>query len=74
MPANQRNGKRKSREQRLPLRTPELDYYFIVTDTKETEKNYMIGLRDSIPAKLQGKLVIKVKSAHTKNLVMQHSL
>ena len=30
-------------------RVPELGYYFIVTDTEETEQNYMYGLRDSIP-------------------------
>lgn len=55
-----RSGKRKTREQLSKRRVPELGYYFIVTDTKETEQNYMLGLRDSIPKELQGKLVIKV--------------
>lgn len=54
-----RNGKRKTREQLSKRRVPELGYYFIVTDTKETEQNYLLGLRDSIPKELQGKLVIK---------------
>ena len=40
----EKNGRRKRREQSLKLRIPELGYYFIVTDTKETEKNYMNGL------------------------------
>lgn len=50
-------------------RIPELGYYFIVTDTKETEQNYMFGLRDSIPPDLQGKLVIKVIKTKTRSLV-----
>ena len=41
-----RSGQRKTREQLSKRRVPELGYYFIVTDTKETEQNYMIGLRD----------------------------
>ena len=65
----ERNGKRKTRDQFLRQRIPELGYYFIVTDTKETEQNYMLGLRDSIPAHLQGKLVIKVIKKKTKDLV-----
>ena len=65
----ERNGKRKGREQSLKLRIPELGYYFIVTDTKETERNYMNGLRDSIPEELQGKLVIKVIKTETRHLV-----
>lgn len=69
MAKNERNGKRKTREQLLKRRIPELGYYFIVTDTKETEQNYMYGLRDSIPEHLQGKIVIKVVKTKTKNLV-----
>lgn len=65
----ERNGNRKTREQMLKRRVPELGYYFIVTDTKETEQNYMLGLRESIPKELQGKLVIKVVKTTTKNLV-----
>lgn len=65
----ERNGKRKTREQLAKQRVPELGYYFIVTDTKETEQNYMYGLRNAIPKELQGKLVIKVFKTKTKNLV-----
>ena len=39
-------------------RVPELGYYLVVTDTKDTE-NYMNGLRDSIPEKLKGKLLLR---------------
>lgn len=63
-----RNGKRKTREQ-LSKRVPELGYYFIVTDTNETEQNYMYGLRDSIPQSIQEKLVIKVVKSRTVDLV-----
>lgn len=66
---NERSGKRKNREHLSKRRIPELGYYFIMTDTKETEKNYMLGLRDSIPKELQGKLVIKVFKAKTVELV-----
>lgn len=69
MPRVERNGKRKTRDQMAKRRVPELGYYFIVTDTKETEQNYMLGLRDSIPKELQGKLVIKVVKTATKDLV-----
>ena len=65
----ERNGKRKTRDQLTKRRVPELGYYFIVTDTEETEQNYMYGLRDSVPKVLQGKLVIKVSKAKSKNLV-----
>lgn len=46
-----------------------MGYYLIVTDTEETEYNYLTGLRDSIPEGLRGKLVIKVFKAKTANLV-----
>ena len=69
MAHTERTGKRKTREQISKQRIPELGYYFIVTDTKETEQNYMYGLRDSIPKDLQGKLVIKVIKTKTQKLV-----
>lgn len=65
----ERNGSRKIRRQLFKQRIPKLGYYFIVTDTKETEQNYMFGLRNSIPPEFQGKLVIKVVKTKTKNLV-----
>lgn len=68
-PSDRRAGKRKDRNQRLGTRVPELGYYLIVTDTDETEKNYFEGLRDSIPAELKDRLVIKVEKAKTVELV-----
>ena len=69
MPPANRSGNRKTREQVLKRRTPSLGYYIIVTDTKETEQNYLLGLRDSIPNELQGRLVIKVVKTKTRDLV-----
>lgn len=69
MARTERNGKRKTRDQITKRRIPELGYYFIVTDTEETEKNYMYGLRNSIPEELRDKLVIKVVRTKTENLV-----
>lgn len=64
-----RSGKRKTRES-FTKRVSDLGYYFIVTDTNETEGNYMYGLRDSLPKELQGRIVIKVSKAKTEELVM----
>lgn len=69
MAISRRNGMRKKRETKIRTRVPDLGYYFIVTDTKKTEENYMKGLRDSIPAAFQSKIVIKVSKAETKKLV-----
>ena len=68
MAKEERRGNRKSRES-FRKRVPDLGYYFIVTDTKETEENYMYGLRDSLPQSLQGRIVIKVSKAKTDELV-----
>ena len=68
-PSDRRAGKRRDRNQRVGTRIPELGYYLIVTDTEETEKNYFEGLRDSIPAELKDRLVIKVEKARTVELV-----
>ena len=69
MARNERTGKRKTREQLSKHRIPRLGYYLIVTDTKETEENYIRGLKNSIPPELQDKLVIKVRKTKTKSLV-----
>lgn len=68
-PSDRRAGKRRDRNQRVGTRIPELGYYLIVTDTEETEKNYFEGLRDSIPAELKNRLVIRVEKAKTVELV-----
>lgn len=68
-PSDSRAGKRRDRNRRVGARVPELGYYLIVTDTKETEKNYFEGLRDSIPVELKDRLVIKVEKAKTVELV-----
>lgn len=62
------NGKRVTRDS-FSKRTPDLGFYYIVTDTAKTEKNYLNGLRSSIPRELQDRLVIKVIQTDTVNLV-----
>lgn len=69
MSSTERNGKRRTRASATGKRIPELGYSFIVTDTKKTEESYMLGLRNSIPESLRGKLVIKVVKTATCNLV-----
>ena len=64
-----RRGARRDREQRSFKRTPELGYYIVLTDAKETEVNYLNGLRDSIPPNLKNRLVIKVVFASTSDLL-----
>lgn len=48
-------------------------YYCVVTDTKETEKNYLYGLRESLPNDTQNKLNIQVVSTDTKDLFEEAS-
>lgn len=67
--SDHRAGKRKDRNRKMGRRVPELGYYLIVTDTEETEKNYFEGLRDSIPAELKERLIIKVEKARTVEMV-----
>lgn len=66
---NRRKGQRKRRQTSQTKRKPELGYYYIVTDAKKTETNYLHGLRDSIPSVYRGRIVIKVVSAKTQDLV-----
>ncbi len=54
MPRGERNGQRKTREQLTKRRVPELGYYFIVTDTKETEHNYMYGFMIILLGNIEG--------------------
>lgn len=57
---------RSAREQRVP----DLGYYLITTDTEETERNYINGLKDSLPDTLKGRIVIKIiDKLRTKNLI-----
>lgn len=71
MDRNSRKGLRKPRESFAKKHTPHLGYYIIVTDTKETEHNYLTGLRDSIPQELQRNLVIKISETNTEDLVQE---
>ncbi|HPJ12605.1 MAG TPA: RloB family protein [Caldisericia bacterium] len=59
MSRNQRKGLRKTRDQ-TRVRKPKLKYYLVFTDTDETEKNYLEGLRNEIPRDLRRNLVIKI--------------
>ena len=69
MNKDERKGMRRDRAQRAFKRIPKLGYYVVVTDTKATEKNYLYGFRDSIPASLRDRLVIKVSNAPTRELL-----
>lgn len=68
MAKEDRTGNRRFRKN-FARRTPSLGHYFIVTDTQETEKNYLYGLRDSLSQEVQGRIVISVSKAKTKELV-----
>lgn len=65
----ERNGKRKTREQRKGRKIPELGYYLIVTDTEATERCYFNGLHTSLPKDIQKKLVIKVIETKTREMI-----
>ncbi len=68
MAKSNRTGRRKARED-FQKRIPDLGYYIIFTDTKETEENYMNGLKNSLPAELCGRIVIRVLKSKTDKLV-----
>lgn len=69
MARKDRNGNRKSRDQRNPLKLPALGYYLIVTDTEATERCYFEGLHKSLPENIKNKLVIKVVETKTRTMV-----
>ncbi len=64
-----RTGNRKTRDQRKKLRTQELGYYLIVTDTEGTERCYFEGLRKCLPDSVKDRLVIKVIETKTAKLI-----
>ena len=64
-----RTGNRKPREQRPPVKVPELGYYLVVTDTEATERCYFQGLHKELPKEIQNKLVIKVVETRTRTMI-----
>ena len=71
--SQQRAGKRRDRNAKYAAREPVLAYYLIVTDTKETERNYFEGLRDSIPPGLKRRIVVHVETAKTTYSLVEHT-
>lgn len=68
MAKTDRTGNRKKRSA-FGTRRPELGYYLIVTDTEQTEENYLMGLKQALPDDLRNKIEIKVVRCDTKELV-----
>ena len=62
-----RAGKIESRK--IGFRKPDLGYYYIVTDAVETEPNYFSGVKENLPDNIKGRLVIKVKTSKTYDMV-----
>ena len=56
MARKDRTGNRKTRDQRLMRRIPEMGYYLVVTDTEATERCFFTGLHDSLPKDMRKKL------------------
>lgn len=69
MGKKERNGNRKSREQKKQLKVPELGYYLIVTDTEATERCFFTGLHQALPEGVRNKLVIKVMETKTRAMI-----
>jgi len=59
MARSERKGNRSPRSSRIK-RYPSLGYYLIITDTKNTEKKYFTGFRNSLDPEIQKKLVIRI--------------
>ena len=66
MTRENRRGKRKTRDQRIKRKLPELGYYLIVTDTEATERCYFNGLHEYLPEDVRDKIVIKVVETKTR--------
>lgn len=71
MARKDRTGNRKTRDQRLMRRIPEMGYYLVVTDTEATERCFFTVLHDSLPKDMRKKLTIKVVETKTKNLIQK---
>ena len=71
MARKDRNGSRKTRDQRSLRRNPVMGYYLVVTDTNATERCYFNGLYNSLSEETKDKLVIKVVKTNTGNLVQK---
>jgi len=69
MTDNQRTGKRKKRYQKVGSLQYRQNYYLIVTDTEKTEKNYIEGLKSSLPSEVRDKIVIRYVNEKTNNMV-----
>ena len=46
-----------------------MGYYLIVTDAVETEPNYLNGLKNNLPKEFKDRLVIKVKTSKTYDMI-----
>lgn len=69
MAKKDRSGNRKTRQQRIKHKIPELGYYLIVTDTEATERCFFTGLHKELPEDVGNKLVIKVVETKTRAMI-----
>lgn len=67
MSKEKRAGKIELRK--IGFRKPDLGYYYIVTDAVETEPNFFNGIRNNLPENIKDRLVIKIKSSKTYDMV-----
>ena len=69
MAKRDREGNRRTREQRKQFKMPELGYYLIVTDTEATERCFFTGLHQALPEAVRNRLVIKVVETKTRTMI-----
>ena len=68
MARRKRDG-RMERRAAYGTRKPKLGYYYILTDTDKTEKNYLMGLYRSLSKECRDMIRIKVQKGKTESLV-----
>ena len=56
-------------ERKTGFRPQYLGYYIIVTDGKETEPNFLNGIKNQLNDDIKNRVVIKIKTKHTKDLI-----
>ena len=56
-------------DRRAGFKPQYLGYYIIVTDGKETEPNFINGIKNQLNDDIKNRVVIKIKTKHTKDLI-----
>lgn len=63
------NRERPKRTRNIEFRVPRLGNHLIVTDTKETERNYFNGIKNKLNKEIRDSIRIEIVDTRTNNLI-----